>query len=85
MRGMAAFQDLILSRVERELTKEITPYRAIVTGIADGKVQFRPVEAATGTSQLYARIAGSVLAVNDEVLVIGRRNPIVIGKIQRSP
>lgn len=80
----SALRELILATVRTEITDELTPYRAIVTGISDGKVQFRPVTAATGSTQAYARIRGFTIDTGDEVWVIGRRNPMVIGQVQRS-
>jgi len=73
-----------IKEIVQEALAEVTPYRAIVTGGSSGMVQFRPIEAATGSTQLYARIAGFALAVSDEIMVVGRKNPIIYGKIQRA-
>lgn len=84
MKSIADLSTIILSLVRKEITNDITPYRAIVTGQSGGMVQFRPIEAATAATQLYARIAGFSLTIGDEIMVIGRKNPIVLGRIQRT-
>jgi len=70
--------------VDREITREIRPYRAIVSALSGGMVSFQPLETTVAATQLYARIAGFDLTVGDEIWVQGRKNPMVIGKIQRS-
>lgn len=84
MAELSAFRALILQTVRTEVTRELTPYRAVVTGLSAGKVQFRPIEATTGGTQLYARLRGFALTVGDVVLVLGKQNPIVLEKVQTS-
>lgn len=75
--------DLVEAIDSRILTllADTRPYRAVVTEVAaSGMVKLRRAEAATASTELYARVAGFVVAVDDEVLcldVAGR--PIVVG------
>lgn len=74
---------MIMKLVEKRL-EEVTPYRAIVTAISGNTVQFRPIDADTANTAYYPRIGtGETISVSDEVLVVGRKNPIVIGEILR--
>jgi hypothetical protein len=61
------------------------PFRAIVTGIDGGMVTIRRLEAATGETELRARIPGWHLAADDEVLCLPvNGKPVILGPIQRS-
>lgn len=71
----------MIQAVVQKSADEITPYRAQVTGLSGNKIAFLEPGDPGPTQAYYARIAGSAIAVNDWVLVIGRKNPIVIGKI----
>jgi hypothetical protein len=75
--------ELIMQRV-RNMLREVMPYTATVTALSAGKVKFRPNGVTTGADELYGRIAGFGLIVGDDIKVIGRRNPLVLGKIQRA-
>jgi hypothetical protein len=65
---------------------EVTPFRAIVTGVSSGRIQFRAVSATTGRTQRDARVYGMKIDVGDEVLVVptGPRKYVVIGVLQRA-
>lgn len=61
------------------------PFRAIVTGIDGGMVTIRRLEAATGETELRARIPGWHLSADDEVLCLPvNGKPVILGPIQRS-
>src|SRR5688500_10125926 len=74
--------DSVRRMIEARL-REVQPYRAIVTAVDADGVSFRVIEGATGGDERYARIAGPTLAVADVIMVIGRRNPIVLGKVSK--
>lgn len=75
--------DAIDSRI-LTLLADVTPYRAIVTEVAaSGMVKLRRAEATTASTELYARVAGFVVAVDDEVVcleIAGRA--VVVGILQ---
>jgi hypothetical protein len=63
----------------------IAPFRATVTGLSAGMVTIQRLDAATADNQLYARLAGFTLAVNDEVFCLNLfGQPFVVGKLQRA-
>jgi|GEM_PF-6653782 len=83
MSGFADLANIDDERI-RQLIAEVTPYRAIVTALSSNLVQFREVGATTGNTAYYPRIGtGETISVSDEILVIGRKNPVVIGEILR--
>ncbi len=56
-------------RLNRRLA-EIEPFLAVVTGQSDGKVTVRDLRAATGATELYARLPGFKLETGDVVACI---------------
>ncbi len=61
------------------------PFRAIVKGLSSGLVTIKRLEASSNDSELYARVYGFTLAVDDEVLCLPTSGkPVIIGKVQRS-
>jgi len=63
----------------------VTPFSATVDSLSGGKVAIKRLGAVNAESQLYARLAGFKLAVNDEVICLNYLgNAFVLGKVQRS-
>lgn len=81
---MSGFADLANIEDERirQLIAEVTPYRAIVTALDGDLVTFIDQGAVTAGAQA-PRLDGFDLDVADEVLIVGRKNPIVLGRIMR--
>lgn len=61
------------------------PFSATVQALSGGMVQIKRLGAATAESQLYARLRGFDLAVNDEVICVTYLGvAFVLGKVQRA-
>ncbi len=63
------------------IADEITPYTAQVTAIDGARVVFQATSATAPAETSAPRLAGFDIAVNDYVLVVGKRAPIVLGPI----
>lgn len=74
---------MIQELVKQEL-RECMPYRAIVTDVSGDLIQFREVTADTEGDGYAPRLdTGETIVATDEVLVIGRKDPVVLGKVLR--
>lgn len=83
-----SYLDNALQRIGQMLDDRLRardPFRAIVTGVSDGMVTIRRLEATTGETELRARLPGWNLAADDEVLCLPvSGKPVILGPIQRS-
>lgn len=74
-----------LSQMVDDRLRARDPFRAIVTGVSGGMVTIRRLEAASGETELRARLPGWKLSTDDEVLCLPvNGKPVILGPIQRS-
>ena len=76
------------------LRADLAPRRMVVHAVADGRVQVKDVGTGAVYDQQYARLAGFVMAADDEVLVaeipiirpdgVVTSTKVVLGKLQRT-
>ena len=80
--------DQAMSRLEETIANRVSavePFRAIVTGTSGGMVTIRRLEAATGETELRARVAGVDVVADDEVLCVNvSGKPVVVGRLNRT-
>ena len=80
--------DQAMSRLEETIANRVSavePFRAIVTGTSGDMVTIRRLEAATGETELRARVSGAALIAGDEVLCVPvNGKPVVVGKLLRT-
>ncbi len=72
---------VVTEAVRKQLTAEITPYVAQVTAVTGAMITFQATDSTVQIGTAAPRLAGFDLAVNDYVLVIGRKSPVILERI----